>query len=40
MLNEFSLDMDVIVGKPGEPLLVKKLSALLPESFGPKDLGL
>ena len=40
VLNEFSLDMDVIVGKPGEPLLVKKLSALLPESFGPKDLGL
>ncbi len=40
VLNEFSVDMDVIVGKPGAPLRVKKLSDLLPESFGPKDLGL
>lgn len=40
VLNEFSQDMNVIVGIPGEPLLEKKLSELLPESFGPENLGL
>lgn len=40
VLNEFSADMDVIIGKPGEPLQVRKLSELLPESFGPQNLGM
>lgn len=40
-LNEFSKDdMDVIIAKTAEEYVVKKLSDLLPNSFGPADLGL
>ena len=40
VLREFSdLDMPVIVGEFGKSFTVKTLGELLPESFGPEDLG-
>ncbi|MBQ3424240.1 MAG: cytidine deaminase [Clostridia bacterium] len=41
VLREFSdLTLPVIVGQAGKGYTVKPLGELLPESFGPKDLGL
>ena len=41
VLREFACDlnMPVIVGQAGGPIQVKTLGELLPESFGPEDLG-
>ncbi|NLG23722.1 MAG: cytidine deaminase [Clostridiales bacterium] len=39
VLNEFSRDMRVLVGRAGEGYRAMALSALLPESFGPADLS-
>ena len=32
--------MPVIIGKAGSEYMVKTLGELLPESFGPEDLGI
>lgn len=42
VLREFAcdLDMPVIIGKAGSEYTVKTLGELLPESFGPEDLGI
>ena len=42
VLREFAcdLDMPVIIGKAGSEYMVKTLGELLPESFGPEDLGI
>ena len=40
VLREFSdLSLPVIVGAPGKGYAVRTLGELLPESFGPEDLG-
>ena len=38
VLNEFSVDMRVIVGQKGGAFDVVPLGELLPHSFGPQDL--
>ena len=41
VLNEFGgPDMRVLVGQAGKGFAARTLSQLLPESFGPKDLGI
>jgi homotetrameric cytidine deaminase/rRNA maturation RNase YbeY len=41
VLNEFGgKDMRVLVGEAGKEFAVRTLGQLLPESFGPKDLGI